>query len=107
MTIDADAPVAEPAGLGAPQQQAPRRHDRLDTVRVQIEVVLGRERMPIGDVRKLHVGSTVELDRDRNDPVDVLVNGDLFAEAEVVVIEDQHLGVKITKIIGSEPQVQQ
>jgi flagellar motor switch protein FliN/FliY len=49
------------------------------------------------EVLKLTTGSIVELDRDVNDPVEVLVNQRLIARGEVVVVEGNY-GVKIQEI---------
>ncbi len=46
-----------------------------------------------------NVGTTIRLDRHAGDPVEVYVNGTLFAHGEVVVVQDQ-LGVKIIELIN-------
>ena len=45
------------------------------------------------------MGSIVELERLAGEPVDVLVNGKIFAKGEVVVI-DENFGIKITDIVS-------
>lgn len=55
------------------------------------------------DLLNLTVGSIVELDRLAGDPVDILVNGKLFAKGEVVVI-DENFGVRIQEVIGKDKQ---
>ena len=47
------------------------------------------------------MGSIVELDRLAGDPVDILINGKLFARGEVVVI-DENFGVRIQEIVNKE-----
>ena len=49
------------------------------------------------DVLKLTTGSIIELDRDVNEPVEVLVNHCLIARGEVVVV-DGNYGVRIQQI---------
>jgi len=63
-----------------------------------VTVELGRTRMPVRQLLALSPGSVIELNRSANTPVDVFVNGTLFARAEVVVIDDE-FGVRITDIV--------
>lgn len=87
----ADAPSAAPAaGLEAV-------HD----VPVKVQAVLGRSRMPIGELLRLKSGMVVELDRRVGEPVDIFVNNRLIARGEVVMI-DQSLGVTLTEIVRQE-----
>lgn len=81
-----------------------RRTDPLHKVELEVEVVLGRKKMLFRDVRELRVGAPIELERGRNEPVDVLVNGSPFAKGEIVVIGDQNLGVRITEIFPAESE---
>jgi flagellar motor switch protein FliN/FliY len=64
-----------------------------------LHVEIGRAVMTLGDILdQLDVGATIRLDRHAGDPVEVYVNGALFARAEVVVVQDQ-IGVKIIELI--------
>lgn len=73
--------------------------DNLLDVPVNISVELGACLMDMRDVLQLNVGSVVELDRTADAPVDLYVNGKLFARGEVVVVESQY-GIKITEFAG-------
>ena len=53
---------------------------------VQLTVELGRTRIPIKHILQLAQGSVVELDALAGEPMDVLVNGYLIAQGEVVVV---------------------
>ena len=53
---------------------------------VQLTVELGRTRIPIKNILQLAQGSVVELDAMAGEPMDVLVNGFLIAQGEVVVV---------------------
>ena len=64
-------------------------------------VELGRAQMRIKEILSLGQGSVVELDRLAGEPVDVLVNGQLIAQGEVVVI-DENFGIKITSLVKEE-----
>ncbi|MGB7761715.1 MAG: flagellar motor switch protein FliN [Bryobacteraceae bacterium] len=66
-------------------------------VDLPVSISFGKTRLPMKEVLKLTTGSIVELDRDVNDPVEVLVNQHLIARGEVVVVEGNY-GVKIQEI---------
>jgi len=76
-----------------------RSMELLHNVEMIVTVELGRTRMMLRELLSLHPGSVVELDRNTNSPVDILVNGTLLAHGEVVVIDDD-LGVRITEVVG-------
>ena len=56
---------------------------------VQLSVELGRTKVPIKHILQLGQGSVVELDALAGEPMDVLVNGYLIAQGEVVVVNDK------------------
>jgi flagellar motor switch protein FliN/FliY len=70
-------------------------------VPVKVQAVLGRARMPIGELLQLGSGTVVELDRRVGEPVDIFVNDRLIARGEVVLI-DNALGVTLTEIVRAE-----
>jgi len=70
-------------------------------VPVRVQAVLGRARMPVGDLLRLRIGTIIELDRRVGEPVDIFVNNRLIARGEVVLI-DGALGVTLTEIVRSE-----
>lgn len=65
---------------------------------VQLSVELGRSRVPIKQVLQLKPGSIVELDSVAGEPVDVLVNGYLIAQGEVVVVNGK-FGIRLTDVV--------
>ena len=65
---------------------------------VQLTVELGRTRIPIKHILQLAQGSVVELEAMAGEPMDVLVNGYLIAQGEVVVVNDK-FGIRLTDII--------
>lgn len=65
---------------------------------VQMTVELGRTRIPIKNILQLAQGSVVELDALAGEPMDVLVNGYLIAQGEVVVVNDK-FGIRLTDIV--------
>ncbi len=65
---------------------------------VQITVELGRTKITIKNLLQLAHGSVVELEAMAGEPMDVLVNGTLIAQGEVVVVNDK-FGIRLTDII--------
>jgi flagellar motor switch protein FliN len=65
---------------------------------VQLTVELGRTKIPIRNSLQLAQGSVVELDALAGEPMDVLVNGFLIAQGEVVVVNDK-FGIRLTDIV--------
>jgi flagellar motor switch protein FliN/FliY len=65
---------------------------------VQLTVELGRTRIPIKNILQLAQGSVVELDAMAGEPMDVLVNGFLIAQGEVVVVNEK-FGIRLTDIV--------
>ena len=95
--------VAAPADLfprlGAGANGAPREEiDLVLDIPVQLTVELGRTRIPIKHILQLAQGSVIELDALAGEPMDVLVNGFLIAQGEVVVVNDK-FGIRLTDIV--------
>ena len=65
---------------------------------VQLTVELGRTRIPIKHILQLAQGSVVELETMAGEPMDVLVNGYLIAQGEVVVVNEK-FGIRLTDIV--------
>ena len=65
---------------------------------VQLSVELGRTKVPIKYILQLGQGSVVELDALAGEPMDVLVNGYLIAQGEVVVVNEK-FGIRLTDVV--------
>jgi len=72
--------------------------DMILDIPVQLTVELGRTKIPIKHILQLAQGSVIELDGLAGEPMDVLVNGCLIAQGEVVVVNDK-FGIRLTDII--------
>jgi flagellar motor switch protein FliN/FliY len=83
---------------------APGRIDMILDIPVQLTVELGRTKIPIRDLLQLVQGSVVELDRLAGEPMDVLVNGCLIAQGEVVVVNDK-FGIRLTDVIAPDERL--
>lgn len=82
----------------------PGRLDMVLDIPVQVSVELGRARVPIRNLLQLAQGSVVELDRLAGEPLDVLVNGCLIAQGEVVVVNDR-FGIRLTDVISPDERL--
>lgn len=85
---------ASPDGAGGMMNEL----DMILDIPVQITVELGRTKITIKNLLQLAHGSVVELDAMAGEPMDVLVNGTLIAQGEVVVVNDK-FGIRLTDII--------
>lgn len=87
------------AGTGGAAQGAKGNDiEMLMDIPVQLTVELGRTRIPIKHILQLAQGSVIELDALAGEPMDVLVNGCLIAQGEVVVVNDK-FGIRLTDIV--------
>lgn len=71
---------------------------------VTVAMEIGRSRIAIRNLLQLSQGSVVELDRLAGEPMDVLVNGTLIAQGEVVVVNDKY-GIRLTDVISPEERI--
>lgn len=78
--------------------------DMILDIPVQLEVQLGRTKIAIKSLLQLAQGSVVELDGMAGEPMDVLVNGCLIAQGEVVVVNDK-FGIRLTDVITPSERI--
>ncbi len=79
--------------------------DLIMDVPLRVTVELGRMDLPVKEILNLTPGSLVELDKLAGEPVDLLVNGKLFAKGEVVVI-DENFGVRVSSIVTHKERIE-
>ena len=96
-------PAAQPANIfprlgpgSAPE--AGQDLDLILDIPVNLTVELGRTKIPIKHILQLAQGSVIELDALAGEPMDVLVNGCLIAQGEVVVVNEK-FGIRLTDIV--------
>lgn len=94
-----DTPVAAQAGTG------PVDIARVLDVPVQLTAEIGRTRITIKSLLQLSQGSVVELDGLAGQPLDVLINGYLIAQGEVVVVNEKY-GIRLTDIVTPSERMQ-
>jgi len=89
---------------GSNGQSGEVKIDALLDVPVTMSMEIGRTRINIRNLLQLNQGSVVELDRLAGEPMDVLVNGTLVAQGEVVVVNEK-FGIRLTDIISPADRV--
>ncbi|HWU85062.1 MAG TPA: flagellar motor switch protein FliN [Rhodocyclaceae bacterium] len=102
-------PAAQPAvfeQFGGPGDRASslQDFDMILDIPVALTVELGRTKISIRNLLQLAHGSVVELDGLAGEPMDVLVNGTLIAQGEVVVVNDK-FGIRLTDIITPQERI--
>ena len=109
--VAAPVAAAQPApifsnlsGAGGAPPVAAHDIDLVLDIPVQLTVELGRTKISIRNILQLAQGSVVELDGLAGEPMDVLVNGCLIAQGEVVVVNDK-FGIRLTDIITPSERV--
>lgn len=91
--------IFEDFGAGAGNKGTLNDFDMILDIPVQLTVELGRTKLSIRNLLQLAHGSVVELEGLAGEPMDVLVNGTLIAQGEVVVVNDK-FGIRLTDIIS-------
>ncbi|OHC69106.1 MAG: flagellar motor switch protein FliN [Rhodocyclales bacterium GWA2_65_20] len=109
-TAPAAAPEVKPAQIfeqltgGTAKAAPPGDFDLILDIPVSLNVELGRTKISIRNLLQLAHGSVVELDGLAGEPMDVLVNGTLIAQGEVVVVNDK-FGIRLTDIITPQERM--
>ncbi|MBK7765579.1 MAG: flagellar motor switch protein FliN [Sulfuritalea sp.] len=104
------AAAVEPAAIfnqfpeDAGKAAAPQGFDMIMDIPVSLTVELGRTRISIRNLLQLAHGSVVELEGMAGEPMDVLVNGTLIAQGEVVVVNEK-FGIRLTDVITPQERV--
>ena len=89
------APVPVPAS---------RTMDVLLDVYMPVSISFGQAHAALRDVLKFCAGSVIELNRQPEDPVEVIVNNCVIARGEVVVV-DGNYGVRIPEIVSRQQRL--
>ena len=100
----ADFPAFNPA-VGAGKGFGDSNLNLLMNIPLEVSVVIGKTKRKIRDIMDLGQGSVVELDKQTGAPAEIIVNGQLLAYGDVVVIDD-NFGVRVTEIVGAEELLQ-
>ena len=107
---EADPVVAQKVGL--PQLEEAERDfaadngnlDMILDIPIDVHVEIGHTRTSIKDILNLGTGSIIELDRLAGGPADIMVNGKLVGQGDVVVV-NENFGIRITKLVGPKERI--
>ena len=89
--------AAAKAAAGGSQMEA------VYDIPVKITAVIGTATMPVSQLLRLGRGAVVELDKKLGEAVDIYANNRLIARGEIVVVDDNYIGVTMTEILSSTP----
>jgi flagellar motor switch protein FliN/FliY len=73
---------------------------------LKVTVELGRTKILVQDLIKLHKGSVIELSKVAGDALEILVNDKVVAKGEVIVVNEK-FGVRLTDIVSSTQRIRQ
>ena len=82
--------------------RAPRDMEAMYDIPVTVSAVLGKATMQVSQLLKLGRGAVVELDRKLGEAIDIYVNNRLVARGEVVMVDENRLGVTMTEIVKAD-----
>lgn len=103
--VENDTAVSETESPAKPDERALNRNiNMVMRIPVQVKVVLGSATMPVSQLIKLGRGAVIPLDRMIGDAVDIVVNGQVIARGEIVVVDDNgsRFGVSLTEVLTRE-----
>ncbi len=94
----------ETPGAGNREQLRGGNLDLLLDIELGVTLRFGTRQMLLKDIIELCSGSVVELDRQVQDPVDLLIDGRVIARGEVVVVEGNY-GLRILQVATQSEKV--
>ena len=95
------APLAEPTAAGRGPAAPPpdiRNIDLILDIEVEVMVRLGEAQMTLREIQQLRPGSIINLDKDTDAAVELVVNDKVIAKGELVVVGSDHFALRITEI---------
>ena len=92
-----EAPVAEGLAGG-------RNYRLLADIPLRLSVEVGSTSLKLAELMDLNEGSVVELDRQANELLDILVNGTLVARGEVVTVGGK-FGIRVVDVVATEARL--
>lgn len=95
------APTTRAPAKGTPPR--PAGLEAIQDVEVEVSVELGRTTVTLDQALDMGENSMQELNRRVGEPVDIRLNGKLFARGEVVTV-NEYFGVRLTEVIGQSAE---
>ncbi len=96
--------VPEPTSAGLEQLMREGNLDLLLEVELGVTLRFGSRRAPLREVLELSPGAVLELNREIQEPVDLLLNDRVIARGDVVVV-DGNYGLHISEVISPEQRL--
>jgi len=101
MSDMSDAPRLEDGALEA---SGGRNFRLLADIPVRMSVEVGSTQLRLAEVMNLAEGSVVELDRQADELLDIMVNGTLVARGEVVTVGGRY-GIRVVEIASTDARI--
>lgn len=76
------------------------RTELLDSIGVDVSVVVGQARTTVGRLMNLKQADVLKIDRGIDQAVDIVVNGNIVARGQLVVVDDS-FGVQVTEVAAA------
>jgi flagellar motor switch protein FliN/FliY len=76
----------------------------LADIPVRMSVEVGSTSLRLADIMNLTEGSVVELDRQADELLDIMVNGTLVARGEVVTVNGRY-GIRVVEIASTDARI--
>ncbi len=89
---------------GATRLTGNRQFRLLADIPVRLSVEVGSTSLKLAEVMELAEGSIVELDRQADELLDIMVNGALIAKGEVVTVNGRY-GIRIVEVANTETRM--
>ena len=100
-----EAPKMEPRGEdGSGRMATNRQFKLLSDIPVRLSVEVGSTSLRLAEIMDLAEGAIVELDRQADDLLDIMVNGALIAKGEVVTVNGRY-GIRVVEVANAETRM--
>ena len=100
MSDMSDVPVVP----GAMELPAGANYRLLADIPLRLSVEGGSTSLRLADLMELNSGSAVELDRQGNELLDIMVNGTLVAKGEVVTVNGK-FGIRVVDVVAADARL--
>jgi flagellar motor switch protein FliN/FliY len=91
------AAALRPASDSTPSSAVMSSYDRFLDVPLEVKIRFGSRRMLLREVLALSTGAVLELDRNLQSAVDLILDGRVIAQGEVVVVDGKY-GLRVTSV---------
>jgi flagellar motor switch protein FliN/FliY len=92
------------AELGATELGGRNNYRLLQDIPLRLSVEVGSTSLRLSELMALNAGSVVELDRQANELLDILVNGTLVAKGEVVTVNGK-FGIRVVDVVATDARL--